>query len=161
MQTWPWHSTTEWQPTHPSSCTRDSQSGTQGIKEPGQWAWPCTTQGWDQPVRPGEVRDTVCHAMNSCRTLNSYKRTNCPDPDSPSLAFPDILSSQPWVKHTQAEWARTTVKNNRCYARRAWSLSAFNDLNPGWESWYIRVFSLHSEKFLSCYCDANRKILNF
>ena len=25
MQTWPWHSTNEWYPTHPSSCTRDSQ----------------------------------------------------------------------------------------------------------------------------------------
>lgn len=30
--------------------------------------------------------DSVCCALNSCGALNSSERTNCPDPDSPSLA---------------------------------------------------------------------------
>lgn len=31
--------------------------------------------------------DSVCCALSSWRTLNSSKRTNCPDPDAPDLAW--------------------------------------------------------------------------
>lgn len=100
----------------------------------------------------------MCHATSSCRTLNSSKRTHGPDPDFPSLAFPDTLFSQPWVTvHT----ARVGTDHNekqqtsRSEGTKSQWFKLFMPRVGGLGTPRVRVFSFHSGKFPSRYCNAN------
>lgn len=90
----------------------------------------------------------MCAATNSCRTLNSYKRTNCPDPNSPSWPFLIYFLNRVGEAHTQAGRAPTTVKTNRAMlGGHEVSTLLMTYTQAGAEGSLVHQnYSLHSEK---------------